>query len=107
MHSGGGKMLKALLTTSAAAAATLALIGTADAVTPFDWSGLYIGAHGGYLNGQVNLSEDDNGGGAISGSVWGFLAGYNFPQSPSPYVVGLEGDFGWANVSGNGLISCL
>jgi outer membrane immunogenic protein len=96
-------MGKSLLMAAAAGATMLVAAGAANAAAPFDWSGLYIGAHAGYLNGDVNLNEDlSPGGGNISGFFGGVLAGYNFPHIGAPYVVGVEADVGWGDVQGNG-----
>ena len=46
-------MSKTLLLASAAVAATVMMGNAADAAGLFDWSGLYVGAHAGYLNGKV------------------------------------------------------
>jgi outer membrane immunogenic protein len=99
-------MGKELLKASAAAAAMVLGLGAAEA-SPFDWSGFYLGIHGGSLNGDVSISEGGSGepGGPISGPVWGALAGYNFPTSPSfvPGAIwGVEADFGKASVTGVG-----
>lgn len=71
---------------------------------PYDWSGLYLGLHAGYLWGDVNIDEDDEPvaiGGDIDGFVGGALAGFNFELDP--VVLGIEADIGWADVDGNGV----
>jgi hypothetical protein len=89
---------------SVAAGAVLGTFASAEAQTPFDWSGFYAGIHGGVLTGDVTVHEDSYSltGGNISGTVVGVLAGYNFPTtSLPPFMFGVEADFGWANVHGN------
>jgi len=74
-----------------------------EAPTAYDWSGLYVGLHAGYLWGDVDVEEDDDPivrGGSIDGFVGGALAGFNFQLDP--LVLGLEGDFGWTDADGNG-----
>jgi outer membrane immunogenic protein len=104
-------MIRALLFASAAIGTAILPLGAASAADyakpyaqPFDWSGFYIGLHGGQLNGDVAIHEDsEREGGNITGLVWGGLAGYNFVHSPlDPWVLGVEADFGWADVHGRG-----
>jgi outer membrane immunogenic protein len=93
-------MTRTLLFASAAIGAAMLPLGAAnaaDAFRParaFDWTGFYAGIHAGWLNGDVNIHEE-NGGGNISGHIWGFLAGYNFYYPPAaPWLLGAEADFG-------------
>src|ERR1700730_7367183 len=104
-------MTRTLLLSSAAIVLAMLPLGAAnaaDAFRPspaaFDWSGFYVGLHAGSLHGDVNVPEQGGlRGGAISGTVWGFLAGYNFRHSPlDPWLLGVEADFGWADVHGQG-----
>ncbi|MEP6838700.1 MAG: outer membrane beta-barrel protein [Bradyrhizobium sp.] len=72
----------------------------------YNWSGFYAGAHAGYVWGRSRVF--DNGvltesGAPKDGFVGGLLAGYN--QQMGPFVLGLEGDFGWANAKGHGTIA--
>src|SRR5437763_9684357 len=103
-------MKRSLLLVSAAVGAAMLPLGAvqaADQLRPaaFDWSGFYAGVHAGQLNGDVNVHEEGGGGGAISGTVWGLLAGYNFRHSPlDPWLLGVEADIGFANVHGQGVI---
>lgn len=89
----------ALLMGSAAYAADV------EAPAPYDWSGLYVGLHAGYLWGDVDVEEDDDPiatGGSIDGFVGGALAGFNFELDP--LVLGIEGDFGFTDVDGDGRV---
>jgi outer membrane immunogenic protein len=74
-----------------------------EAPAAYDWSGLYVGLHAGYLWGDVDIDEEDATaatGGSIDGFVGGALAGFNFELDP--LVLGIEGDIGWTDVDGNG-----
>jgi opacity protein-like surface antigen len=70
----------------------------------YDWSGLYLGAHLGYLSGTVDVTElgVDEASGDINGVIGGLYAGYN--AQFDNVVLGLEGDLGLASVSGSGVI---
>jgi outer membrane immunogenic protein len=82
---------------SAASAADIS-----EPISGFDWSGAYIGAHGGYAWGEADVSyEGEPGGGDLDGGFWGgALAGYNLQHDA--IVFGVEGDFGIGDVSGKG-----
>lgn len=70
----------------------------------YDWTGLYLGAHGGYVWGEADVGyEGDDGGGDLDGFWGGALAGYNF-QTWS-FVLGVEGDLGAGDVNGNGAVT--
>jgi outer membrane immunogenic protein len=87
----------ALLMGSAASAADI------EAPAPYDWSGLYVGLHAGYLWADVDVEEEGAPvatGGSIDGFVGGALAGFNFQLDP--LVLGIEGDFGWTAADGSG-----
>jgi outer membrane immunogenic protein len=97
-------MTRSVLMVTAAVGFAVLPLGAADAQTPLDWSGGYLGVHAGYLWGDVTV---DDGvfpdGGPIRGPVAGGLFGYNFAMTPVPPVVfGVEADFGLANVTGIG-----
>jgi outer membrane immunogenic protein len=67
----------------------------------YDWSGLYVGAHAGYLWGDVDVDyEGIEGGGDMEGFIGGALAGYNIQHDQ--FVFGVEGDFGLGDVDGVG-----
>jgi outer membrane immunogenic protein len=62
------------------------------AVPAYDWSGVYVGAHGGYSFGEADIDGigtiDDFDGGLVGGQV-GFNWQFNM------FVVGVEGDASW------------
>jgi outer membrane immunogenic protein len=71
----------------------------------YNWSGFYTGVHAGYIRGRSRVF--DNGvltesGAPTDGFVGGLLAGYN--RQMGPFVLGLEGDFGWSNANGHGTV---
>src|SRR4029079_8708192 len=70
---------------------------------PYNWSGLYVGGHLGYLWGRTHV--EDNGitserNPRTDGIIGGAMAGYNWPIGPA--VFGLEGDFAWTRAHGVG-----
>jgi len=72
---------------------------------PYDWSGLYLGGHIGYLWGRTRVEEDGvvtEPNASTNGTIGGVLAGYNWQRGP--VVFGLEGDFGWTNAHGTGAV---
>jgi len=72
---------------------------------PYDWSGLYLGGHIGYMWGRTRVEEDGvvtEPNAATNGTVGGVLLGYNWQSGP--VVFGLEGDFGWTNAHGTGAV---
>jgi outer membrane immunogenic protein len=71
---------------------------------PYDWSGLYLGGHLGYMWGRTRVEEDGvvtEPNATTNGTVGGVLLGYNWQSGP--VVFGLEGDFGWTNAHGTGV----
>jgi len=73
------------------------------AIVAYNWSGFYVGGHVGYLWGKTRVEEDGvitEPGAKTNGIVGGVLAGVNWQTGP--YVLGLEGDFGWTRAHGNG-----
>ena len=68
----------------------------------YDWSGLYLGAHAGYLWGTVEVSELGvvEADGDLDGFIGGLYAGYN--AQFDNVVLGIEGDLGFGSVSGSG-----
>lgn len=65
-----------------------------------DWNGVYLGINGGGAWGEVDWAYV-NGPDAdwdTDGGVVGATLGYNFQTGP--WVLGVEGDFDWADVSG-------
>ncbi len=92
-------MCRGLLSTVAG----LALLTTPAAAQNFDWSGFYVGVHGGYFSGEVEVTDGPlRGGGDIEGPIVGGLAGYNFVHDA--LVFGIEGDFGIAHATGEGVV---
>jgi outer membrane immunogenic protein len=86
--------------------AGLALLASPAAAQTFDWTGFYVGVHGGYFAGTVEVTEDEERyTGDLQGPIFGGLAGYNF-QHESGVVFGVEGDFGIAHASGEGAVPC-
>jgi outer membrane immunogenic protein len=88
--------------------ACIAFSHPAAAEKPFDWTGLYLGGHAGYAWSDVDQRQT-NGGmppGPFSytgnGFVGGATAGYNLQAGM--FVVGVEGDIGWMDLSGTGRI---
>ena len=69
----------------------------------YDWSGFYLGGHFGYLWGKSRVLDDGiltESGAPTNGVIGGVLAGYNWQRGP--FVLGIEGDFGWSNAMGHG-----
>src|ERR1700690_105358 len=76
------------------------------AAPPYDWTGVYVGGHLGYLWGRTRV--EDNGvvtepGAKTDGVIGGVLAGANWQNGP--VVLGLEGDFGWIHAHGVGVVA--
>jgi outer membrane immunogenic protein len=79
------------------------------AAVPFSWSGCYVGAHAGYGWGQENFQDPfgdftANAGDSVrvrsEGAIAGGQIGCN-AQVASNWVVGLEGQYSWADIKGN------
>ena len=73
----------------------------APAPLPYNWGGLYLGGHFGYLWGRTRVEEEGvvtEPNAATNGVIGGVLAGYNWQAGP--WVFGLEGDFGWTYAHG-------
>lgn len=74
---------------------------TVAAVPDFDWNGLYFGVNGGGGWGEIDWafvngpSATWDSGGGIAGAT----IGYNFQSGP--WLLGVEGDFDWADISGS------
>ena len=81
------------------------------AVPMFTWTGLYVGVNAGYAGDKFEypFSAAITGGGPVlatgsaslnsSGFTAGGTIGYNW-QFGGGWVIGLEGDYNWANVEG-------
>jgi outer membrane immunogenic protein len=74
---------------------------------PYTWTGLYLGAHGGWGWSRANWTSDwncktfvlcDSVSNDISGGVAGGQVGYRWTSGK--FVFGLEGSLAWANVKG-------
>jgi outer membrane immunogenic protein len=57
----------------------------------FNWTGLYVGLHGGYAWGDLSGAD-------IHGGFAGGQIGYNWQAPGSPWVFGLELDSAWADI---------
>jgi outer membrane immunogenic protein len=66
-------------------------------VPAFSWTGFYIGINGGGAFGSS--AWDSNGSRNISGGTIGGTVGYNYQFGQ--VVAGVEGDIGWADISGS------
>lgn len=53
----------------------------------YDWSGFYLGAHGGYVSTRGDFGATDD---TFNGGLLGVHAGYNFQNGP--WVFGVEAD---------------
>lgn len=77
---------------------------TAIVAPAYDWSGLYVGVHGGggwgksdwlFMTAQTATSHN------IDGGLGGFQAGYNFQSGA--FVFGIEGEYSFADIKGSSL----
>jgi opacity protein-like surface antigen len=98
-------MKRSLLLSTAALGIAMLPLGAAEAQDRFE--GFYLGIHGGYGTGNVNVEEMFGGeidfGGPIDGFIGGALAGYNFHRPPDRKVMlGVEADVGFGDISGVG-----
>jgi outer membrane immunogenic protein len=69
----------------------------------FSWTGIYVGVNGGGAFGQSNWSDaffGTTGDFDVSGGVFGGTIGGNYQFIGTPFVVGIEGDADWTNISG-------
>lgn len=89
-----------------AAIASLALSSQASAQ---DWTGFYVGVHGGYGWGSSSTSSDDSvwsfGSGRVSADTDGAFAGATFGYNAriDRMLVGVELDYSWAGIDGRGV----
>lgn len=65
------------------------------------WNGFYIGAQGGWGNGNsdAKLSTTTTASVDSDGALGGGFIGYNLQMAQ--FVVGIEGDYNWTNADGN------
>jgi opacity protein-like surface antigen len=93
----------AALAAGSANAADLTLKAPAPVAPPWSWTGLYIGAHVGSAWATKDWLDPFRGKtvgtGELNGFLGGFQAGFNYQIDR--LVLGVEGDFSWADVSGN------
>ncbi len=100
--------VSALAFTQIASAADMPVKASAPAVVApvYNWTGFYIGAHLGYGWGEKEWSNEVDptgstlgflGSGTANGMLGGLQAGYNYQINW--LVLGIEGDFSWADVS--------
>lgn len=82
-----GAAFVATATSAIAADAIIYEPAPAPVSTVYDWTGFYIGAHGGYVSTRAGGFVDDN----FNGGMLGVHAGYNFVQT-GPWVFGIEAD---------------
>ena len=92
-----------------------ALVPSSADFDSFDWSGFHVGIFGGYVSTSTSTELDSVDGllleadvvngalpgsvsGRTSGAMLGLQAGYD--QQFGRYVLGIEGDVGWANADG-------
>jgi outer membrane immunogenic protein len=84
------------LSVSLAQAADLPVRGpiykAAPLASAFSWTGGYIGVHGGYAWGNLNVESGGMGGTDIKGGFGGGQIGYNWQSPGSNWVMGLEAD---------------
>ncbi len=69
----------------------------------YNWSGLYVGGHLGYLWGRTRVDDDGvtvERNARTDGIIGGAMIGYNWQVDR--VVFGLEGDIGWTNAQGVG-----
>jgi outer membrane immunogenic protein len=89
----------------------------------YNWTGVYVGANGGWADGNSNWTNNcpgcqslSTGGGSPLGaggetgsfSVSGYLAGgtLGFNYQIGPWVYGIEGDFDWTHLTGSSGSTC-
>lgn len=74
----------------------------------FSWTGFYVGGHAGLVNGNTEGAVEDAGAFiaaltatdySLDGAAYGVHGGYNHQMGR--VVVGIEGEFSWADVEGN------
>ncbi len=83
-------------------ARTYATTSPAAAAPAYDWSGFYVGVHGGggggrsdWLFTQARSTTFHD----VSGGLGGFQGGYNFQSGA--FVLGIEGEYSFADINGS------
>lgn len=115
-------MIRTVLSAAAIAAAMSAAAMAADliveepiaeeALASFDWSGFYVGVHGGFVSASSTVSQlsagevIDNGGFGLATNDYeqsGWLLGLNaeYLAQFDQFVLGVAGDVSWAGLSGD------
>src|SRR5262245_15700804 len=69
---------------------------------PYNWTGFYLGINGGAAWGESNWTS--TGGFDVDGWMVGGTIGYNWQAGG--WVIGLEGDIDWSNISGSTTTFC-
>lgn len=105
-------LLAAVATTSVMAADLIVEEPIAEeALAAYDWNGAYVGAFGGWASGSgdqtitldtLGFMAPDDAAIDISGGLLGVTAGVNVQMDQ--FVLGVEGDLAWANVTGQTLL---
>src|SRR5262249_24068019 len=101
--------LVSLMAATSASAADIAPVLKAPPAPVWSWSGLYIGAHGGYGWGHDHFTDTIFGGKApllrihSQGGAWGFDAGANWQEGA--LVGGLELDFSGTSIKGSSSVT--
>jgi outer membrane immunogenic protein len=100
--------IAAITTAQSAAAADMVPVYKAQpaaAALPANWTGFYAGAHLGYGWGEKGIVDPFifknpiDAHGDVDGILGGLQLGYN--HQINQFVLGIEGDFSWADVSGS------
>lgn len=99
-------LLAAVLSVGAAQAADLPMVTKAPAkIVAATWTGVYIGAYGGYGWANTGLSDVtggvDDGSHVADGGLAGGTLGANYQTGM--WVFGVEADGGWADLKGSNL----
>jgi outer membrane immunogenic protein len=104
-----------------AAAFSLALIPAASAAdmptkapmapiaVPYNWTGIYAGISGGMMWNQFNWTNSvgtTTGSFTGNGAVFGGTLGGNWQFAGTSWVVGVEGDWSWANSKATTITAC-
>ena len=115
----GDRMKKALLASVTGVALLNGWANAADLARPgpmyaqpvapvvvytYNWTGCYVGGNVGGIWAMSDWNDailGDFGSGSATGALGGLQAGCNYKFSPSHWVVGIQGDYDWTNVSNN------
>jgi outer membrane immunogenic protein len=113
IHVAGALVAAGMLTCSSAIAADLASPPEVPAAVAYDWTGFYVGVHGGYGFGDANVADPaielfdvltlgltgDVAEYDIDGFLGGVQAGAQIQHGM--WVLGVEGDIAWSGVEGD------